>query len=401
MRIGVLASHPIQYQAPWFRELAKQSDLLVFFSHFPSAADQGRAGFGVPFDWDVDLLSGYEYRLLKNVSAKPRVDHALGCDTPEIAQFIRDGNFDAFIVSGWHLRSYRQAIRACRRFKVPLLVRGDSHLRTPRSPLKRMAMEFTHRKRISQFDGFLYVGQRNREYLQHFGATQDKLFFCPHSVDNDWFRERAEACRVRKVQTRTAWGVGSSEFVALFVGKFIHQKRPVDLLRAIQLAASRQATPRMCAVFVGAGELEGELRELAERESLSACFPGFKNQSELPDCYAAADVLVLPSDSETWGLVVNEAMACGLPALVSDAVGCAPDLITEGETGFTFPVRNARALSERLQQIAELLRCGRDFGPGLRNKMHTYSIAAAVSATLASVSSVTRVRYPNAKAPNR
>ena len=101
MRLGILTSHPIQYQAPWFRALAKEVDLEVFFAHRQTAAEQGRAGFGVAFEWDVDLLSGYEHRFLKNVSRNPGVNHFAGCDTPQLREVIRAGKFDAFIVSGW------------------------------------------------------------------------------------------------------------------------------------------------------------------------------------------------------------------------------------------------------------------------------------------------------------
>src|ERR1700737_1181631 len=156
MRVGILASHPIQYQAPWCREVAKETDLHVFFAHRQSAAEQGKAGFGVPFDWDVDLLSGYAHTFLPNIARNPSVNRFSGCDTPQIAgiisgklktenlksgngfsvsesQRVRSSPFDAFIVSGWNLKSYWQAVRACRRAGIPVLVRGDSQLQTPRS----------------------------------------------------------------------------------------------------------------------------------------------------------------------------------------------------------------------------------------------------------------------------
>ncbi|MDW8311094.1 MAG: glycosyltransferase, partial [Verrucomicrobiales bacterium] len=142
------------------------------------------------------------------------------------------------------------------------------------------------------------------------------------------------------------------------------------------------------AVFVGAGELESRLREFAAQARLRVHFAGFKNQSELPACYAAADVLVLPSGSETWGLVVNEAMACGIPAIVSDAAGCAPDLIEEGRTGFTFPVGDAAALADRLTRLGRMRAEGHDFGPAVREKMERYSVQRAVEGTVLAVERV-------------
>ncbi|MSU58686.1 MAG: glycosyltransferase family 1 protein [Pedosphaera sp.] len=395
MKLGVLTSHPIQYQAPWFRALAKALELQVFICHQQSAAEQGRAGFGVAFDWDVDLLAGYQHRFLKNVSARPGVNHFSGCDTPEINEILkgqltphsklRTPHFDAFIVSGWHLKAYWQAARACRRAGVPVLVRGDSQLHTPRSRLKRWAKEILYRPLLRQFDGFLVVGQRNREYLAHYGVPERKFFFAPHFVDNEWFGGKAAEGRRQKAEGRKEWGADERTVVALFVGKFQAIKRPQDILHA--LGKLRGSDVKVMAVFVGAGEMEAALRERAATLGVSARFEGFKNQSELPRYYAAADVLVLPSESETWGLVVNEAMACGLPAIVSDAVGCAPDLIEPGRTGFTFPVGDVERLADCLGAVEKLRRAGHDFSAALRAKAAVYSVEAAVAGTVAAVKS--------------
>jgi glycosyltransferase involved in cell wall biosynthesis len=387
MRLGILTSHPIQYQAPWFRELASAVDLEVFFAHRQSAAEQAQTGFGVAFDWDVDLLSGYSHRFVENISKEPGVDHFSGCDTPDIFEIIsgRVGpkQFDAFIVCGWYLRSYLQATAACRSARIPVLVRGDSQLRTPRTILRRLAMEVRQRWLLRRFDGFLTVGQRNGEYLKHFGVSDSKLFFVPHFVDNDWFAERAAEARGQRFMTREKWGAGDADCVALFVGKFIAEKRPLDLLYALRKL--KKECPRIMAVFVGAGALLEELKSVSERENLRVHFAGFKNQTELPACYAGADILVLPSDSETWGLVVNEAMACGLPAIVSDAVGCAPDLIEEGKTGFVFPPGNFTSLAECLLRFVEMKDSGDDFKSALLGKMQTYSLPTAVANTLSAV----------------
>ena len=441
MRLGVLASHPIQYQAPWFRALAKALELQVFFCHRQSAGEQGKAGFGVAFDWDVDLLAGYQNRFVKNVSTRPGVNRFSGCDTPEIGEIIsgmRDAEsekqmhltpalsperrgsgainsqlstlnsftrFDAFIVFGWHLKAYWQAARACRRAGVPVLVRGDSQLHTPRSFLKRWAKEILYRPLLRQFDGFLVVGKRNREYLAHYGVPERKLFFAPHFVDNEWFGGKAEIARKQKAEIRKEWGADEQTLVALFVGKFQAIKRPRDLLRALAVMdinregrvtrvpnnsardSCNSSLRNVMAVFVGSGELEKVLRAEATALGVRAHFAGFKNQSELPRYYAAADVLVLPSENETWGLVVNEAMACGLPAIVSEAVGCAPDLIEPERTGFTFPVGDVERLAGCLSTLELRRRAGHDFSVALREKAAAYSVEAAVAGTLAAMKS--------------
>ena len=384
MRIGILSSHPIQYQAPWFRELSKLAEVEVFFAFQPTAEEQA-AGFGGSFTWDIDLLSGYRHRFLANRSSRPSANRFSGCDTPEIAGIIRDGKFDAFIVCGWNLKSFWQAIRASRRQNVPVLVRGDSQLGMQRSGVIRTAKALVYPALRGQFDGFLSVGTRNREYLRHYGAPSDRIFFAPHFVDNEWFREKAEEARPGRSNLRKKWNADPATTVALFVGKFISKKRPLDFLNAV--VGARQNGATVVPVLVGTGELEPALRQMAEEQKIPAIFEGFRNQSELPAFYVAADVLVLPSDfGETWGLVVNEAMACGLPAIVSDAAGCGPDLIDEGVTGFTYPVGDIGALADRLRRIRSLP--ADKLKDALAAKLEVYSAATCARNTVAAISEI-------------
>src|SRR4051794_3215076 len=132
-RLAVVVSHPIQYQAPWFRALAEVTDLHVFFCHQQDAAGQAAAGYGVAFEWDVPLLDGYRHSWLTNVAKQPDVSRFAGCDTPGVYDELRRGSFDACVISGWYLKSYLQSLWACRRLGIRVLSRGDSHLATGRS----------------------------------------------------------------------------------------------------------------------------------------------------------------------------------------------------------------------------------------------------------------------------
>lgn len=344
MRIGYLVSHPIQYYAPIFRALAARCDLTVFFAHRQTAEQQARAGFGVAFDWDVDLLSGYESRFLENRARSPSTDAFWGIENPELAELVPRGGFDAFVVPGWALRSYWQATLACRKAGVPVLVRGDSQLVGRRATWLRAAKSLVFSRMLSAFDGFLYVGQRNREYLEHYGVAERDLFFAPHCVDDAAFRRASAEARANEPPS-----TGVRRRRILYAGKLLASKGPLDVLRAV-LALHERGLP-VELVCAGAGELAPVLAHLARRAGLPAEFLGFVNQSRMPTVYASADVVVLPS-VETWGLVVNEAMACGVPAVVSDAVGCGPDLVVPGLTGATFPLGDTDALA---QAIAEVL----------------------------------------------
>ena len=279
LRLGFLVSHPIQYYAPIFRALAERCDLQVFFAHRQTGEGQAKSGFGVAFEWDVDLLAGYQSTFLTNVARQPSTDRFNGCDTPGIAEEIARGRFDAFVVPGWGLRCYLQAVRACRRARVPVMVRGDLQLPGQRSAAVRLAKALLYRRMMRRFDGYLYVGQRSREYFEHYGAPESRLFFAPHCIDNQAFAHKRPARRAANGRRRL-----------LFAGKLIERKRPLDLVRAAALLQGRGAKVEVA--FAGSGELEAELKRATEAAGLPAVFHGFVNQSALPATYAAADLLV-------------------------------------------------------------------------------------------------------------
>ncbi|MFO1158369.1 MAG: glycosyltransferase family 4 protein [Reyranellaceae bacterium] len=377
-RIAFLLSHPIQYYTPLFRALAQRCDLQVFFAHRQSAAGQADAGFGVTFEWDIDLLSGYDSRFLNNVARQPSTERFNGCDTPDIRNEIEKGGFDALVVPGWALRSYWQGILAGRRAGVTVLVRGDSQLGGERKPWVRLVKKLLYPRLLSQFDGFLYVGQRNREYLRYYNAPESRLYFSPHCVDNDKFAAASEAVRPQSATS------SSARRRILFVGKLMALKRPADILRAAQRVSQRIGPVEV--VFAGSGEQEANLRQVAVETGVPTTFLGFVNQSQLPTAYGSADAVALPSEWETWGLVVNEAMACGVPAVVSEVVGCAPDLVENGVTGATFPVGDIPGFAHALERVLSL-----DIGVlrrRLAERMAIYSPARAADGIVEAASAL-------------
>jgi glycosyltransferase involved in cell wall biosynthesis len=348
MRLAIVASHPIQYQAPLFRALAQRVDLDVFFAHRASARDQANAGYGVDFEWDVDLLSGYHHSFLTNVSKTPCLDRFSGCDTPEIGARIAAGRFDAVLVMGWYLKSWWQAGFAAKRRRIPLLVRGDSQLQTPRSRIRMLAKRILYPPTLRLFNAVLYVGKRSREYYEYYGYPAERLFFSPHCVDTAWFAERAGPAVREALRAKLA--IGADAAVVLFAGRLVDFKRPHDVVAACAELALRGR--HVALLIAGAGPLEEEIRRKAASHGVTLHMLGFQNQSEMPAVYAAADVLVLPSSGhETWGLVANEALACGTPIAVSNAVGCAPDLAGDGTAGRVFPLGDSASLADSLESL--------------------------------------------------
>jgi len=367
VRLGVLISHPIQYFSPWFRDLARVLDLQVFYIHRQTANDQARAGFGVDFDWDVPLLTGYEHAWLKNEARKPGVERFFGCDVPTLKNVLRGANLDALLVFGWRHKSSWQAYRACRQLGIPILMKGDSGLHTPRSHLKRAVKRMLYGFLLPRFDGHLYIGKENKAYLEHYGVDASRLFFSPLSVDREWFTEAASEAEKNgePARLRSHLGIDPGSFVFLFVGKFSSVKRPDLFLQAFLKMKALNPSLEADAVLVGDGPLRPRLEELCTDHSRFVHLVGFKNQTELATIYRMADALVLPGH-DSWGLVVNEAAACGVPALVSDRVGCARDLIVPGKTGFVFEHGNIDDLARRM---FELHRCVQEDRLGIERSL--------------------------------
>jgi glycosyltransferase involved in cell wall biosynthesis len=385
LRLGILTTHPIQYQVPWFRLLAARPeiDLTVFFCMMPDARQQGD-GFGVAFQWDIPLLDGYRYEVLRNVAAFPSVTHYSGCDTPEIGNIVRNHQFDAFIVNGWVVKSCLQLLLACRRYGVPCIVRGESNALRSRAWWKSMV----HRLLLRHYVAFLNIGGSNRDFYLHNGVPPEKIFFAPYCVENERFASAAEALRPERAALRDGWGIAPEAFTFLFCAKFIDKKRPLDLLNAVEIAVRDLRMPKkgLHLLMVGDGELREECERFVHEHGLPVTFTGFLNQSELPRAYAAADCLVLPSDyGETWGLVVNEAMACGLPAIVSDRVGCHPDLIRQERTGAVFPFGDSTALAEQLLLFAGEPAKSHLMGEEARKLISRYSYQELLKGTIASL----------------
>lgn len=386
-RVGILATHPVQYYVPWYRALARDVDLEVFFSYRQTAEGQARAGYGVSFEWDIPLLDGYRSTFLSNVAAHPDVGTFWGCDTPEVARLIRDRVFDAFIVHGWATRSYWQALVACWRSGTPVMVRGDSTLRTPRPGWWRAVKWFAFRAFIPRFDAYLVVGQRAHDYVRHYGADPARCFHAPHAVDNTFFAQGADACRQDRARIRREFGVPEDAFVCLFAGRFVDMKRPGVFVEATASVAAR--SPTCVGLMVGDGPLRARLEADVQRRQLPVAFTGFLNQTDMPRAYAAADLFVLPSDArETWGLVVNEAMAAGLPVVVSDEAGCAPDLVVPGVTGEIVTGGSAEGFATAIARFADAPAVTARAGAAARRHIAQWDVAVAVAGTLDAVRAV-------------
>lgn len=392
IRLTAVLTHPIQYYAPWFRHIeahAPDIALTVVHATQPTPEQQG-VGFDRPFEWDVPLTEGYRSLTVRAPKPTDRIDsgHFRGLDVPEIGGVIAKTNPDVVMITGWYSVTLVRALVACRRLGVPTLHRGDSHLLSGPTNWTRMLWMLKTRLLLRQFDGFLCPGRRVHEYLQWYGVPEHRIFRVPHAVDNAMFAATAAPFQQPEARAaaRARLGIEPDAFVPLFVGKLVPSKRPTNIVRA----AARLGRG-VSVVFAGAGALDAELRELAAELGVDLKLIGFLNQTELGEAYALADCLVLPSDyPETWGLVVNEALATGLPCVVSSAVGCAPDMIRDSESGYVYPLGDVEELAGALEKIRRRKADGYDWGPRCREVVGEFSYGAMTAGLVRACRSVIR-----------
>jgi glycosyltransferase involved in cell wall biosynthesis len=354
-RLGVLASHAIQYQAPLYQELSRRAlvDLNVAFLSQQGARPYHDPGFGVTLAWDIDLLGGYRSTLLEHDSRSAKIRWLFA-----LSAWLR--RQDIVVLHGHANPKMLIAAAACRTLAVPYLLRGDSTAETAAVGWRRLARHVLATLTVAGAVGALPVGQRNAKFYERYGSIPH--FLAPHSVDNDRFRAASSAMRPLRTERLTSLGLDPGRPTAIFSGKFTPRKRPLDAVQAIG-----HCRGELNLLMLGDGPLREDIRHYEAQ--LPVRCPGFINQADLPGWYASGDILVLPSEKEPWGLVVNEGMACGLVPVVSDAVGCAPDLV-DG-IGEIVPVGNIGELASALTRAS---RDGRARREKIQQRLESYTI---------------------------
>lgn len=334
-RLGVLATHPIQYQAPLYQELARRGavDLEVAFLSDGGGRACCDPDFGVAVAWDIDLLGGY-----RSVPLGPGAGPERLRWPARLAAWLR--RHDAVVLHGHADPAMLVAAAACRAMGVPYLLRGESHPRPASHGPRVVARHALAWLTVRGAAAALPIGQLNAAFYQRYGPVP--LFAAPYSVDCTRFAAGASAARAGRAGQLTSLGLDPQLPVVVFSGKLIRRKRPLDVIEAVARAGGR-----LNLLVLGDGPLREEVCRF-ERRLPVRCL-GFVNQADLPRWYACGDVLVLSSEHEPWGVVVNEGMACGLVPVVSDAVGSAPDLVAG--VGEIYPTGDIAALARALDRV--------------------------------------------------
>jgi glycosyltransferase involved in cell wall biosynthesis len=354
MRLAYFVSHPIQYQAPLLRAIAAEPNIslkVFFYSDFSLQAYQD-IEFGQTVKWDIPLTEGYDFEFLDCWGSKRRHNLLKQPVGKNIMTQLKRGQFDAVWVHGWSWLCSLQTILAAEKLGIPILLRGESNgLQEPVQPVKRLAKKTFLEWLFAKISGFLCIGSLNRQFYQSYGIGKNKLFDFPYAVDNDFFLKQAKLARTNQEELRQSLNLEPDRPIILYAAKLIEKKRPQDLLAAYRLLSpDGTSEPDPYLLFVGDGILRSQLEaEVKATGWDSIRFLGFRNQSEMPKFYDLCDVFVLPSSFEPWGLAINEVMNAGKAVIVSDRVGCVPDLIRDKQNGCIFPVGDVDALAESIK----------------------------------------------------
>lgn len=383
-KLAVITTHPIQVQAPLWRSLAKNPEIgiHVYFGSDFSVRGVKDKEFGVHFSWDVPLTEGYSHTFL---SADPGINRPedLKVKISGFKEKLLEFQPDCALLTAYSpLPFYLKVMMTLRSLGIPILLRAvTSDEAVQRSVIKQFSRNVFLKILYSQIAGFLAVGDNSRRHYVSRGIAQNRIYYSAYNADSQHLDKQIQDYGARRAEIRRELGFAEEQFVFIFSGKLIPKKNPLIMVEALRLlTGSEGVSPGL--IVMGDGSLRQEFEAgMAAIPGIKAVFAGFQNQSKLGRFYSAADCLVLPSQwGETWGLVVNEALQFGIPAIVSELVSCWRDLIIPGETGYVFPAGNATALAACMARVISLIKfrgdCVRET---CRHKAAEYSVGRAVA----------------------
>jgi len=399
VRLAYLVSHPIQYQAPLLRRIAQEPDidLTVFFGSDFSVRGYKDEGFGgVGVKWDVPLLEGYRHEFLPALrdNAKATVLSPLSHGIVSRLRGAKgEAAFDALWVHGYSTANAMHGMLAAKSLGIPVLLRAESWLRDRERGGPRLAAKQLFFKMLKEMvDGILPIGTLNAAYWRHYLGDDFPLYPMPYAVNNEYFQQRSREAQAGRAELLHELNLDPSRPVILFASKLQTRKRCEDLVEAYKnLSPGPGQEPHPYLVIVGDGEERAALERQAAASGLGGIrFCGFRNQSELPRFFDIATVFVLPSRHEPWGLIVNEVMNAARAVIVSDDVGCQPDLITEGVEGCIFPVGDVAALTDALRRVLATPDTAKLMGQRGLERIRTWSYEEDIRGLRSALATITK-----------
>jgi glycosyltransferase involved in cell wall biosynthesis len=386
--LKIFATHPVQYLVPFYRELIEAGlEIEVGYYHQGTAGRVGRdAEFGIDIEWDIDLLTGYRYHIFLSQMATYTVSEQIKL-APKFLRWASRGRQTPLLLIGWSLEIVWLVWLLRNSCRAPVMLLSEttplSFAASPKPRWRRALLSWL----LRNTSACLFIGTRNRDFYSTMQVPDERLFFVPYSIDNARFSREALKCMPRRQELCQQYGLDPGLPAFLSCGKLIPKKRPLQLFEAYMAAGLKD---RAQLLYVGEGMLRPEIEcRIQNAGARHVHLIGFFNQTQMPLAYVLGEILCLISDpTETWGLVVNEALACGRPVIVSETVGCAPDLVGE-ENGWVVPLDDLDMLVKTLLNAYERREEWPRIGQRGREKVaeHKFSaMAAGVRSALACIS---------------
>lgn len=348
-RVLFIANLPSPYRVIFFNELSKYVDLTVAFE-LDYASNRNSA-------WKSD-----EEIRFTAIHMKSRVKTSEGAYCPEVFSLIRLFKEDIIVVGGYSSLTGMSSILYMKLHNIPFFLNADGGIVKPESWLKKRIKSFF----ISSATRWLSSGSHTNEYLMHYGATKENISIYPFTSIKE-----AEICSIpldEKKRIKEELGIDSSRKTVLFVGSFIYRKG-IDIL----LKACNRLTG-INVVLVGDDDLDLYKDLISENLSSKIYAVGFKGENELKKYYEMADIFVLPTREDIWGLVINEAMSYGLPVITTNMCVAGKELIVSGNNGYLFDCEDDIALSQRIEQLVSNESLIAEMSKNALNSISSYTI---------------------------
>ncbi len=353
MKVLWITNLPSPYRVQFFNELSKYCNLLVLFERH-SASDRHNK-------WSSENTYNFNYKVLNGT---PTSHETAVC--PSVLRYITRNKYDIVVITNYYSPTGMLAILKMKLLKIPFYIEADGGFKKQDSRLKYLVKNYF----IKSASGWFSTSKKTDEYFLFYGAKKEKIYRYPFSSIND-----SDICTIEEIKYSKNYYKEkinhSNERIILGVGQFIHRKGFDMLLEAY----SKISTPCVL-ILVGCGDKENEYRDLIDKNNLAGVYiEPFKDAKELVDYYRAADIFVLPTREDIWGLVVNEAMAYGLPVITTDRCVAGLELIEHGKNGFICSLNNiSDSLPAFLDRLLSEEKLCAEISQSNINKIREYTI---------------------------
>ena len=358
-RLGIVFTHPTQHHGPLWRKLNEQPGLSVKVLYLCNenqiSGDALLGGSSQP--WDVDVLSGYEYDYLKDLSGRVPSQQEKNVISPELFNSLTPDNFDAIFMQSFVNYSYRLTALLCKLRGIPLIMQNDATIMSDGrySRSRQIVMAILYPWMLNLADYWLSCGDHNEIHLRHYGVADEKIVRGCHPVDGERFEQSIRQNQDEIWKIRQELSGNEDTLIYGFAGKYIERKNPFEFIEAIEKAHQRD--PRVRGIMIGGGDLESEINQrLSQLGNAEVINLGFVNQAKIPLYYAAIDVFVVTSWIDPHPLVVSEAMVSGTPPILSDRCGNwgYNDTVRHRYNGLIYPCGNSDVLADRMLEMTDI-----------------------------------------------